>query len=678
MTGIVEAGPDDQPGDLITQDAQIEWNGLLMGPGTWLGYAQNGLTGWDQTPEVVRDTAAKLNGDGTFAGDIFYNERSVSFTAQAYGDDFTSLRAACNRHFKRSNTPQPLIVRQFGQSLFIYARLLGFGAVINRLYFQGVPQYQIQWVAEDPLKYGLSEKDVTLVSPYYIGGLQYPLQYPLDYGGFSADPAPLKNYYPDPGQEYGILPYPAAATSGAATLSADATEKHSGVQSIKITNTTPAVTAAINLFPDPGNEYGGASLWAATAGSTVANDATHVRSGAKSLLITTAPGQGGQDASITIPVEAGKTYTYSAWVWNPTGTGSSSGYAIRFAGALPATNGPLYSTFGRDSWVQHSITATATITGNAVLYLYLANTPGIQVWFDDFGFCEGAVPVDFSGDTPDAPGVDYAWAGVAGNSSSTRTPVATAVNYFTGVSVATPADLGLDVGDDLTFSTWVKLGQAASYAYLGAIAGTAVGSQVLIPTAGLAVGVWTHVWVTAQVANATGSLVPRLYGGASPGDITHYDDFGLAPGDQPVDFSGDSTDPDYLYAWEGTPGDSTSTRYLAGTGQTVTNDGNEPAPIVLTVPGPIDGFQLVNGEDATLDVDSPLADGETLQIDTRTGQVLRNGVEISGASILADDSVPIETWRLPVGDSTVRFTEYGNDGVQGGPQATMTWHDTYN
>jgi len=211
---------------------------------------------------------------------------------------------------------------------------------------------------------------------------------------------------------------PESVTSPDGKLTATVDEPNGGVL-LRASYQTPPSPLAVNLLSDPSFEYGlgGISL-ASTATGTL--DMTRARSGEQSLLLDSGEGNGGFDAQFTVPVEAGKTYTFSAWIWNPSTGGAGSGYAVRVAGALPAINGANYSTFPRDEWVQHTVTATATNTGNAVLYLYLPNAPSVHVWVDDMGFCEGTNPVDFSGDTPADDEVGYRWLGEPGDSHSEK------------------------------------------------------------------------------------------------------------------------------------------------------------------------------------------------------------------------------------------------------------------
>lgn len=91
-----------------------------------------------------------------------------------------------------------------------------------------------------------------------------------------------------------------------------------------------------------------------------------------------------------------------------------------------------------------------------------------------------------------------------------------------------------------------------------------------------------------------------------------------------------------------------------GGSTTLVNDGEAPAPAVVTFHGPGNGYGIA-AAGQLLKFNLPLADGDTLTVDTHSGTVLLNGSS-DRTGWIAPESAPPETWRIPPGDTSVRFT----------------------
>jgi hypothetical protein len=416
------------------------------------------------------------------------------------------------------------------------------------------------------------------------------------------------NYYPDPSHEFGLAPLASSASTGAGTLSLDTSRKHSGLQSVKFLNQNADVAAATNLIPDPSFKYGVAG-WTTNAGSTVAQDTTRARTGTYSMLVNSGTvGSGGFDAQLTVPVVNGNTYTFSAWIYNPsTGGSSTGGTVMRTSGALTVMTANLPTT--KDAWFQLSITTTATSTGNAQVQFYLPNAANQQLWFDDLGLVEGSTAVDFSGDTAATANASYSWSGTPGASSSVRTPLYPTVNR-SATSITTPATMGLAVGDSITASGWVYIPSTVTNLpgtifRLGGSGMNAVNASVPAER-----DQWVKVSVTATVATTSGTVQTIIYTGARNGDALWFDDFSLMPGTSTIDFNGDSAvDGDYHYRWTGTAGSSSSEQYLPGSAISGVSEvrfyRQDNTPVRSGSPSPAVGNQaLAYDNEAPLGVDS--------------------------------------------------------------------------
>lgn len=104
------------------------------------------------------------------------------------------------------------------------------------------------------------------------------------------------------------------------------------------------------------------------------------------------------------------------------------------------------------------------------------------------------------------------------------------------------------------------------------------------------------------------------------------------------------------------------------------NAGTGPAAPVVTFVGPGTGHTLTIEGGRMLRVDVPLAVGDRLVVDTRTGTVTLNGTA-NRNSWVAVQSVPPESWHLMPGDTAVTLTVA--EGGTAASKAEIDWYDTY-
>jgi hypothetical protein len=172
------------PDELIYADTQIQWDALLMGVDTYFGYKN--LTGWDDLPGVDLADSARPHHHGDFAGAAYGGPRYITLETQVWGvfdsdGSFEQLRTEFLRRFQITQEELPLAIRQHGETLIAYARVIGRSWPITRPYFKGYPVATVQWKATDPRRYSVEEQTIELAVPSSVGGLDYTTGGGLDY-----------------------------------------------------------------------------------------------------------------------------------------------------------------------------------------------------------------------------------------------------------------------------------------------------------------------------------------------------------------------------------------------------------------------------------------------------------------------------------------------------------------
>ena len=139
-----------------------------------------------------------------------------------------------------------------------------------------------------------------------------------------------------------------------------------------------SLMGAPGSFADTAGLEGGIGTWSVTAGCTLAQSATHVHDGTKSMLATwstTAGGSGVANFSTPLPpLLSGQTYTVSMWVW----IGSGPAVTIWCNGNTVTSS----ATTGAWQRVVLTFVADSTIVAGLGVYSAGATTAGQQVWVD--------------------------------------------------------------------------------------------------------------------------------------------------------------------------------------------------------------------------------------------------------------------------------------------------------
>ncbi|GAA1152108.1 hypothetical protein F4556_004062 [Kitasatospora gansuensis] len=187
------------PGSLITRDGQLQWGGLLMGPGTRYQLTAEGLTGWHDLPGMDLGDSPRAADHGSTPGTRLAQARTVGATVlampgrstdpaqdwQSVADDpdpataLTELRC----HTGLLAGEQWLAVRLHGVVRAVRARVSARVVPANRQYaVSGLARVALQWVCTDPYVYSAEQYQAR--TPVRRGGgrVGYPLVYPVAYG----------------------------------------------------------------------------------------------------------------------------------------------------------------------------------------------------------------------------------------------------------------------------------------------------------------------------------------------------------------------------------------------------------------------------------------------------------------------------------------------------------------
>lgn len=176
---------DLAPGSLITQDGQIQWAGLLIGPGTPFAVDRSGLTGWEDLPEYDASDAERPTSHGAWPGSRYAKPRKVGGTIvlmpewNQAPDAIRALRQA----LALLDEERWLTVRLHGELLTVRARIAQRVVPADQGFAtQGSSKMSIQWLAADPRRYVVNEETATTTAPQPETGLTWPLTWPLDWG----------------------------------------------------------------------------------------------------------------------------------------------------------------------------------------------------------------------------------------------------------------------------------------------------------------------------------------------------------------------------------------------------------------------------------------------------------------------------------------------------------------
>ncbi|MFC9649201.1 phage distal tail protein [Streptomyces sp. NPDC056937] len=197
MAETTNPNPDDtSPGSLITRDGQIQWAGLLMGPGTPYEIDRTGITGWDDLPELDTGDVPRPDQHGSWPGARWAKSRVVGTTVWLLPETVERAGATAAA-FRAATGPDGgerwLAVRLHGETLAVLARISRRVVPQDRGYVRsGTSKISLQWTATDPRRYGTVQHRASTVLPAPEPGLNWQdttrdtsgdgLSWPLDWG----------------------------------------------------------------------------------------------------------------------------------------------------------------------------------------------------------------------------------------------------------------------------------------------------------------------------------------------------------------------------------------------------------------------------------------------------------------------------------------------------------------
>ncbi|MGW2016048.1 phage distal tail protein [Streptomyces sp. NPDC001927] len=176
---------DSAPGSLITQDGQIQWAGLLIGPGTPFAVDRSGLTGWEDLPEYDSSDADRPTSHGAWPGSRYAKPRKVGGTIVLMPEYSAATQAvrALRQALALLDEERWLTVRLHGELLTVRARIAQRVVPADQGFAtQGSSKMSIQWLAADPRRYAVNEQVASTTAPQPESGLTWPLTWPLNWG----------------------------------------------------------------------------------------------------------------------------------------------------------------------------------------------------------------------------------------------------------------------------------------------------------------------------------------------------------------------------------------------------------------------------------------------------------------------------------------------------------------
>lgn len=176
-------------GDLITDDGQLEWRGVLLGAGT--PYRLRSLEGWNDLPDARSGDVELDNEHGALPGQLLAGPRVVtlSYLLSQNPGTFTASVAELARITAWDENPEeePLVVQLDGVKAMVSARCVGRIVPTERSYSVGHTAGTLRWRATNPRKLHLPQQRPGTTAPASGGGgLVWPLVWPLVWGSARA------------------------------------------------------------------------------------------------------------------------------------------------------------------------------------------------------------------------------------------------------------------------------------------------------------------------------------------------------------------------------------------------------------------------------------------------------------------------------------------------------------
>lgn len=176
-------------GDLITEDFQYEYNGLLLGAHTPFELQQ--MSGLGGLPNVRSGSVERFGHHGGVGGRHYLSARTIVATWDIFdGDDFALRRKELQEAFAVITDPAgdlPFVWKHPGQpKLRVYARPVDRDVPTDRNFSLKYGQVSVRLECNDPWVYSNDEKSFNASPGITTGGLEFPLTFPLQFGSGSS------------------------------------------------------------------------------------------------------------------------------------------------------------------------------------------------------------------------------------------------------------------------------------------------------------------------------------------------------------------------------------------------------------------------------------------------------------------------------------------------------------
>ncbi|MEU6725458.1 hypothetical protein ABZ917_17260 [Nonomuraea wenchangensis] len=155
-----------KPGDSITGNYQIEYNGTLFG-GYGNIYQILSVEGWDDLPGMDSSNVSRPTWHGSWPGRYRSQERQITATlAVSVGsdDDWAGAVATLRRLLTppAGETGMPLVVSTRDEILMVPEAVVDTRAMPMASYHVGWAQVSVRWIAADPRRYNVVRSGVSI------------------------------------------------------------------------------------------------------------------------------------------------------------------------------------------------------------------------------------------------------------------------------------------------------------------------------------------------------------------------------------------------------------------------------------------------------------------------------------------------------------------------------------
>lgn len=192
-TGGIPVEPGTTDGGLVTRPGQLQFGPMLLGADTRAGWLE--LVGWRERPGVDISDSPRPQAHGSYPGDVFTQERVVTYTFLLRGTVEAKALAVdtLEQYLPADSVEQFLTVDDGTGPWFTMARVTGLHIPQGKHYRHAPLECSVQFTCADTRRYSGVAKSATVTLPVTSGGLAYPLVYPLDYGTSSSGSGVVTN-----------------------------------------------------------------------------------------------------------------------------------------------------------------------------------------------------------------------------------------------------------------------------------------------------------------------------------------------------------------------------------------------------------------------------------------------------------------------------------------------------